>query len=518
MKNPLRTILVLPSLLLCLVLATPITGRGAEPNDSTGYLPAVKAAVIPCTDMIDDGLYKSIQRRTEIALNNGAQYLIYEIDTYGGDLFAAFDISNYFLHEVNPKAHTVAFVTQKAISAGAMISVACKDIIMKENTTIGDCAPIQMGGKLEGVEREKVETVTRSAFVNAANANGYPEALLKAMVTIQIEVYKVKNLQTGKYEFFEGDKLPKDPQVYDINDKEIIDRNTELLTLTASQAVDYGVARAQVKDLAGGLEFLARRDNVTFLPNIPVLTTNWSEEMVRWLNSPTVMGILVMIALLGVYIEFNTPGAVLPAAVAGICFVIIIGSKYLTGMANWLEIAIFITGLLLLAVEVFILPGFGIAGVLGAFCILVGFLGMLVKNPPDKVPWPQTPFEWGQMNNNIIALGSALAAFIVILPFLTKYLPRIPIARKLMLAAPMQSAAAPDSGVPMPSENPLVEIGQKGVTISQLRPSGIARFGQERINVVSRGEFIDVNKEIIVADIEGNNIVVKEISKGRGVS
>jgi membrane-bound serine protease (ClpP class) len=281
MKNPLYKILVvLLFVLLCGMLSMPATGRAGESNDvSVLYSPTVKVAVIPCEDMIDDGLYKSIKRRTEIALNSGAQYLIYQIDTYGGDLFAAFDISNYFLHEVNPKVHTVAYVSQKAISAGAMISVACKDIIMKENTTIGDCAPIQMGGKLEGVEREKVETVTRSAFVNAANSNGYPEALLKAMVTIQIEVYKLKNLQTGKYEFFEGDKLPKDPNIYDINDKEIIDRNTELLTLTASQAVDYGVARVQVKDLAGGLEFLAKRDNVIFAKDVPVLKTNWSG---RW--------------------------------------------------------------------------------------------------------------------------------------------------------------------------------------------------------------------------------------------
>ena len=227
MKNPLYMILaVLLFVLLYGIPAMPVAGRAGGANDvSVLYSPTVKAVVIPCEDMVDDGLYKSIRRRTEIALNNGAQYLIYQIDTYGGDLFAAFDISNYFLHEVNPKVHTVAFVSQKAISAGAMISVACKDIIMKENTTIGDCAPIQMGGKLEGVEREKVETVTRSAFVNAANSNGYPEALLKAMVTIQIEVYKVKNLQTGKYEFFEGDKLPKDPEIYDINDKEIIDRS-----------------------------------------------------------------------------------------------------------------------------------------------------------------------------------------------------------------------------------------------------------------------------------------------------
>ncbi|MHC4359476.1 MAG: NfeD family protein, partial [Planctomycetota bacterium] len=280
----------------------------------------ITAWVIPCKDMVDSGLYESIKRRTTEALDGGAEYLIYEIDTYGGDLFAAFDISNYFLHEVNSKAHTVAYVSKKAISAGAMTSVACEDIIMKENTTIGDCAPIQMGAKLEGVEREKVETVTRAAFVNSAKANGYPEALLKAMVTLQLEVYRVKNVQRGEYEFFETVQLPKDANEYDLENKQLVVKNDELLTLTSFQAVEYGVARAEVGDMKGALEFLAKRDGVRFADEPIVLETTWSEDMVRWLNSPTVMGILVMVAMLAVYMELNTPGIGLPGLVAVICF------------------------------------------------------------------------------------------------------------------------------------------------------------------------------------------------------
>jgi membrane-bound serine protease (ClpP class) len=230
--------------------------------------------------------------------------------------------------------------------------------------------------------------------------------------------------------------------------------------------------------------------------------------MVRWVNSPAVMGVLVMIALLGVYIEFNTPGAVLPAVVAGICFVIIIGSKYLTGMANWLEIAVFITGLLLLGVEVFILPGFGIAGVLGLLCVFAGMFGMLIKNPPNKVPWPETEIDWQLFDNGILAVFLGVTGFVVLAWLFSKYLPKIPVARKLILAGPVEADAVQ---YVMSSEKPLVEIGQKGITLSQLRPSGIAQFGQERENVVSRGEFIDENKEIIIESIEGNNIVVKEI-------
>ena len=180
---------------------------------------------------------------------------------------------------------------------------------MRENTTIGDAAPITMGGKLEGVEREKAESFVRAAFQRAAEANGYPPLLLKAMVTMQIEVYRVRNLETGQYEFFEGDSLPKDPNQYDVKGAEEIDGKDELLTLTAPQALEYGIARAVVKDRE------RRRwpswhsaTACVFTGEPKVLETSWSEHMVSWLNSPGVMAVLVMLALLGVYVEFSTPG------------------------------------------------------------------------------------------------------------------------------------------------------------------------------------------------------------------
>ncbi|MEK7995320.1 MAG: hypothetical protein AAB403_16075, partial [Planctomycetota bacterium] len=202
-----------------------------EQNKPGADAPAVKAAVIVCKGLIDDGLYKSIRRRSQLALNAGADYLIYEIGTYGGLLQSADDISKYFILDVGKKVHTVAYIATEAISAGAMISVSCKDIIMLENTTIGDCAPIAIGTKLEGVEREKAESFTRAAFVRAAEANGYPAVLLKAMVTMGTKVYEVRNLQTGQYEFLEEERLAEDPNSYDLASKELIVKDNEILTL-----------------------------------------------------------------------------------------------------------------------------------------------------------------------------------------------------------------------------------------------------------------------------------------------
>jgi len=509
MKRAFRIIaLVLPCLLL---LRGPAVGE--EPNNTPAKTPSAKAAVIICKGMIDNGLYKSIQRRTQTALDEGVEYLIYEIGTYGGILQSADDISKYFILDIGKKAHTVAYITTEAISAGAMISVSCQDIIMRENTTIGDCAPVVLGGKLEGVEREKVESFTRAAFMRAAEANGYPEALLKAMVTMQTKVYRVKNLQTGKSEFFESEQLPKDPNKYDIDNQELIVKEDELLTLTASKALEYGIARAQVKDRAGALEFLAKRDGVTFVGEPMVLKTNWSEEMVRWLNSPAVMAVLVMLALLGVYIEFNTPGVGLPGLAAVICFTIIIGSKYLVGLANWVEVALFVLGILLLLVEFLVLPGFGIAGFSGIVCIFAGLFGMLIKNPPDKLPWPQDAIAWSDFTWGVVGLSLGFVGFIVMAWLLSKYLPRIQFLSGLILApaVPRQSGEIPVSmTTPPESKTVSVNLGDGGEVLSILRPTGKAKFGNAIVDVVAEAEFLDKGTKVEIIEIHGNRVVVKK--------
>jgi membrane-bound serine protease (ClpP class) len=424
-------------ILVWLLLVCGLSGRGAsigDANDISPEQPSVKAAVIICKGDISGTLYKSIQRRTQIARDKGAEYLIYEIQTYGGLVSAADEISKYFL-KAGKEAHTVAYITTEAISAGALISVHCQDIIMLENTTIGDCAPITImpNQKLEGVEREKAESFIRGLFDRAANANGYPRALLRAMVTMQIEVYRVKNIKTGEDEYFEKDELPKDPNKYDLGNKELAVRDDQLLTLIATDALEHDIARAVVKDLAGVLDFLSKRDGVTFAEEPIVLETLWSEEMVRWLNSPAVMGILVMLALLGVYVEFNTPGLGLPGLVAAICFAIIIGSKHLHGLANWVEVAVFLVGVVLLLVEIFILPGFGIAGFSGIVCIFAGLFGMLIRNAPDELPWPQDPIAWNDFTWGVMGLAGGFIGFVVLAWVLAKYLPRMQFLSGLIL-------------------------------------------------------------------------------------
>lgn len=488
----------------------PIAEAGTEIPDEA------VAAIITCEGMIDNGLLQSIKRRTQEALDMGATHLIYEIDTYGGLVISADQISEYLILDAGKKAHTVAYITTKAISAGAMISVACKDIIMREHTTIGDCAPITMGGELKDVEREKAESFIRATFSRAAQANGYPEPLLKAMVSQMIEVYRVKNIKTGEFEFFETADLPKDPNTYALDDKEEIVSDKEILTLTAKDAKKYGIAREVVTDLDEALAFIEERDGIEFSREPIRLKMLWSEQMVRWINSPAVMGVLVLLAMLGAYIELNTPGLGLPGLVALICVIIIIGSKYLVGLANWVEVAIFAIGIGFLLVELFVIPGFGITGFIGIVCIFVGLFGMLVRNAPDEIPWPKSEFDWMLFTQGVFALMAGVTGFGVIAWLFARFIPKVEFLSGLILSPSRTGAeskrAISATSIPQ-AEMTNVEVGMKGVVISPLRPCGSVKFGETIADVTAEAQFLENGQAVEIIEIHGNRVTVKAINE-----
>ena len=523
---------VLACAMLLLGLRGAVAADGEEAIGQAETAPrAAMAVIITCRDMVDEGMLSSIKRRTGEALAAGATYIIYEIDTFGGLVTSGIAIHDYFMQEVCHDAHTVAYVPTKAISAGALISVACQDIIMRAGAKIGDCAPISMGGKLEGVEREKMESPLRSYFKDAAETNGYPAALCQAMVTADLEVWRVKNAETGQYEYFTTEELPgQDPNA--LQEKELIVKKGNLATLHAAEALEYGLARTVVEGPPEQgrqemLTFLEERNNVVFSRPVASLHTTWSEEMVRWVTSPAVSAILLTLAMLGVYIELNTPGLGLAGGVAVAALAILFGSKFLIGMANWWEIAVFVIGVGLLLVEIFVIPGFGVAGIAGIVLMMLGIGAMMVSNAPDQLPIPVSPADWDLFEQHVVWSSVVFFCFLVIAYFLARFLAQIPVANRLVLQGPGSqggrgglrggsaggrgTSAAGNGGTIEPAA--VVEVGQCGVSLSPLLPGGNARFGTRRLTVVSRGELIEQQRKIRIVAIEGNRIVVQEVAR-----
>ena len=216
---------------------------------------------------------------------------------------------------------------------------------------------------------------------------------------------------------------------------------------------------------------------------------------------------LMAVGLLSLYVALNSPGFGVPEVVAIACFAIIFGSKYLAGIAEWWTIAMFLVGVLLLLVELLVLPGFGVAGVLGGLFVLVGLLGMVMPSDPGPWPWPETQVAWDMFWGYVVWLTLGFFIFVGGVILLARYLPRIPKVGRLVLAeAP--AATAVDAARP-PDIAPGIEAGQVGVALGPLHPAGRARISEQSVDVVTQGDLIDAGSEVEVVLREGNRIVVR---------
>jgi len=181
-------------------------------------------------------------------------------------------------------------------------------------------------------------------------------------------------------------------------------------------------------------------------------------------------------------------------------------------LANWVEVALFVVGAFLLMVEIFVLPGFGIAGFSGIMCILAGLFGMLIKNPPDKLPWPETTIDWQLFINGVLGLSLGFIGFVLLAWLLTKYMPKLQFLSGLILiptAAKQGDEIEVSMTTPPESKTISVNIGDIGEVISTLRPTGKAKFGDAIVDVVAGAEFLDRGTKVEIIEIHGNRVVVR---------
>ncbi len=474
------------------------------------------AFIIPIREPITSKTARAIRRKARTCREKKAQIVIFDMDTFGGGVIAALDISEIIKKDLQD-VYTVCFIHTRAISAGALIALACDEIVMTPSATLGDCAPIAMGGKLEGVLREKVESPLRSEFRDSAQRNGYSVALAMSMVSFDIEVWKVRNRITGRLQYvlkkeWQG-KVEIPPGLATGPSKptsewellQVVVREGKLLTMNASETLKYRFATRQVKaPVSDPYLNLKAAYNITAEPT--VLIDTWSEELVEFLTSAPVMGFLFFVGLLCAYVEVHTPGFGAAGAAAIACFAIIFGSHYLVGLAQWWEIALFFIGVALLALEVFVIPGFGVAGIAGILCCVAALLAMLVDNSPTEFPWPQTEGAWEMFKTGVLWMMAAFVAATVTAATLARYLPKVPIAGRLVLAAPEGSLTAPTT-----EDAPILDIrvGQVGEVTQTCRPVGKARIGGQLVDAVADGAFIEAGAEVVVLRNEGNRVVVE---------
>jgi len=459
---------------------------------SAGNTPQT-AYVIPVSGQVDPGMAAFIKRGCMLALKDPHSIVVLDMDTFGGRLDSAFEIVDILLSV--PKERSIAFVSKKAISAGALIALSCGRLVMAPGTTIGDCAPISISSKGPKMMGEKFQSPIRAKFRALARRNGYPETLAEAMVTPEKEVLQVRTAD-GKVVYMDAQAFRdlSDTQKKGVILKKTVVKAGELLTMDDTEARKLGFSTLGASSLPGMFDRLGMK-GIT----IRTIHQTWSESLSRFIK--TIIPILMIIGIGAIYVELKSPGFGVPGLLGIACLSIVFLNQYLVGLATYTEFLILIAGILLLAAEILIIPGFGIAGISGIALIIIG---LILSLQGFTLPSPSRPWEMSLMVHNVVMVMSAcLLAVIAGLLFIRFVLPYLSTRnRGPILTADLKDAHAASR------ETAMVSVGDEGVAISLLRPSGKADINGQRIDVSTYNEFIEKGSPVRVAEVSGNRVIV----------
>jgi membrane-bound serine protease (ClpP class) len=448
--------------------------------------------VLPVSGDVDPAMAAYVERAVRQAGTAIDTIIILEIDTFGGRVDSALKIVETMTGIKGPQ--TIAYVKNKAISAGALIALSCSALVMQPNTTIGDCAPISFSQEGAQMLGEKFQSPLRAKFRALARRNGYPVALAEAMVSAHLEISELKMVDRTLYLNAKELQALTAAEQEKIISRKVVVTEDELLTMDDVEAGRLGFAKMTASSIPEMLDRLDIKDY-----RLVRLEPSWSETLARFLGS--IAPLLMMIGLAALYAEYKAPGFGLPGLVGLLCLGLVLGNQYIVGLANSTEIIFILLGLVLLGLEVFVIPGFGVAGITGFICI---GLGMLLSFQDFVLPDPNLPWQREILLANLTkVLGSFLVAFASALIFLSYFLPRL----AKMVDGPYLASTLADFHADS-READTVKIGDRGVATTFLRPAGKARFGERNIDVVTEGDFIEKDVKVEILNIKGNRVVV----------
>lgn len=430
-----------PLFLLLLLLATCLLPFQTQAKEEVVY-------VAPLEDTVESGLYAFLERAISVAEENGAIAIIFKINTPGGLVSAAEDIGKLFS---DTSIKTIAWVDNRALSAGAYIALNADQIYMAPGSTMGSAAIITSSGNAAD---EKSQSAWLAAMESAAEKNGRDPRYAMAMADASVEL--PEGLSDGS-----------------------------LLTLTEKSAFNVGYSEGTVSNLDEllaeiGLENAEVRD----------IEETFVEKLARFLTNPVVIPFLLTIGILGLVIELFSPGFGIPGGVGITSLILYFFGHMVAGFVGYEALLLFIIGLIFILLEFFV-PG-GILGILGLSAV-VGSLFMAGEN------------------NTLIAVSLLIAIMVsltVSILLVKVFNKNMKFFKKMVL----KDATTTEEGY-VSNVNRVELLGKIGMALTPLRPAGIASFDDERVDVVTEGSFIDQDSEVIVVKVEGSRIVVREKKK-----
>jgi len=417
-----------------------------------------RTIVAPLSGEIDLGMAAFLRR--VIADAGPDDLLILDIDTFGGRVDAAVQVRDALLAT---KAKTAAFIDPRAISAGALISLATDTIVVTHGATIGAATPVQIeGGKMQPVEA-KVVSYFRKEMKATAEAKGRRGDLAEAMVDASVEIPGLDGKDTT-------------------------------LTLTTAEALKYGLAAFEASSLEDLCRHLHRPP-----PSVVHTGPNWAERLARFLSSSGVSSLLLTLGMLGIMIELWAPGHMVSGLLGVACLLVFTFGHYVVNLVGWEALIIFVLGVGLVAGEIIFLPGHGVMVVLGVILTVIALTESMVdlKHVPLDVSWAIGLLP-GALTRAFGSFLAAAAALVIV----SRFLPRSRLGRVLIL----------NDTVGVTAGDLVARLHRAGVADSALRPTGKAVVDGRRIDVVSDGDFIDKGTPIEVVEVAGTRVVVRSKS------
>lgn len=476
------------------------------------------------TSGISESTWLYVKKALEYYRTSKPAFIILELNTPGGEVFASQKISDA-LKEMDTQANipVVAFINNWAISAGAMLAYSCRFIAITKDASMGAAEPVLAGQSGEMKEAsEKINSALRTDFANRARFFDRNPYLAEGMVDKDI----ILVMRHGKII-----KLDSDSQIRTTgaDPDTLIKAKGKLLTLNAEQLMQYGVADLMVlptqltpiteAEMESG-QWPAKKSllfQAPFFAKIPQATIDtyqmdWKTRFFVILATPLVSSLLLLGLMFGIYMEMSSPGFGIPGTIALFCLFLIILSTLSLDIANWLEVILLFTGLAIVAIDLFLLPTFGLLGFIGTVFFLVGLFGMLLPGI-SSVDFDFDTKTWNTAGEAFLSrvawLSGTFLAGIILMVLMGRFVtPRFAAWNRLVLTGSEQNASQGYIAGEDPKKLP--QPGQKGEVLSTLRPAGKVIIDGTIYDAMSSGNFIEKGTPVVVAHLEGSVIVVAE--------
>lgn len=475
-----------------LLLANGITGvtAHAQPTDlptsetQVTDLPSAGAGkqvfVIPVTGEIGPASHLILLRALREAEKNHADAIVLDMDTLGGRVDASMDMRDALIETEVP---TYTYVNNKAISAGSFLALSTDKIIMGPASSIGGALPITQGAEgARGADRKFI-SVFRAEMVKTAKTKGHDPDIARGFCDPEFEIPGLK--ETG-----------------------------DILTLDYDQATSIGFSPYQ----AATLNEMLVREGLGAAATTFFRETQF-DRFARFISSAAVMSLLMLIGMGGIFMEIKTPGFGVPGTVGLLALILFFFGSHTANLSGYMEWVFFAAGLILIVLEVFVIPGFGLAGITGIIMVM-GALFFSLFNL-----WPEDGFEVTPLRMDMMA-GAAwqmvitIIAAVPIIYFLARLLPSTPLWSRMTLAPYVESQRATPSiqtaegttgkSVASSDEDDTLAVGTAGTALTDLRPTGTGKIDGRRMDVLTYGEYIERGSEIEVVHQEGNRIFVRK--------